>query len=76
MDSAAIDARGRVSHVELVQAIDARLDLAVVRLARRFEFDPALDEDGAPVPGSSAWDIEIVDDDRGQLGNAFERGYS
>lgn len=70
-----IDAQGRVSHVELVQGIDGQLDLRVVGLARHFEFEPALDDDGAPVPGTSRWDIEIIDDDHGQLRNAMERGY-
>lgn len=71
----AIDAQGRVSHVELVQGIDGQLDLRVVGLARHFEFEPALDDDGVPVRGSSRWDIEIIDDDHGHLRNAFERGY-
>ena len=70
-----IDAQGRVSHVELIQGIDGQLDLRVVGLARHFEFDPALDDDGAPTPGTSRWDIEIIDDDHGQLRNAMERGY-
>lgn len=70
-----IDARGRVSDVELVQGIDGQLDLRVVGLARHFEFEPALDDDGVPVRGTSRWDIEIVDDDNGQLRNAMERGY-
>jgi len=70
-----IDARGRVSDVELVQGVDGELDLRVCRLARHFEFEPALDDDGAPAPGTSRWDIEIIDDDHGQLRNAMERGY-
>lgn len=71
----AIDARGRVSDVELVQGVDGQLDLRVVGLARHFEFEPALDDDGVPVRGTSRWDIEIVNDDNGQLRNAMERGY-
>jgi hypothetical protein len=70
-----IDARGRVSDVELVQGVDGELDLRVCRLARHFEFEPALDDDGVPVPGTSRWDIEIIDDDHGQLRDAMERGY-
>jgi hypothetical protein len=70
-----IDARGRVSDVELVQGVDGELDLRVCRLARHFEFEPALDDDGAPTPGTSRWDIEIIDDDHGQLRKAMERGY-
>lgn len=70
-----IDARGRVSQVELAQGIDGQLDLRVVGLARHFEFEPALDDDGVPVRGTSKWDIEIIDDDHGQLRNAMERGY-
>ena len=70
-----IDAQGRVSQVELVQGIDGQLDLRVVGLARHFEFEPALDDDGVPVRGASRWDIEIIDDDHGQLRNAMERGY-
>jgi len=70
-----IDTRGRVSQVELVQGIDGQLDLRVVGLARHFEFEPALDDDGVPVRGTSRWDIEIIDEDHGQLRNAMERGY-
>ena len=70
-----IDARGRVSDVELVQGIDGQLDLRVVGLARHFEFEPARDDDGAPISATSRWDIEIIDSDKGQLRNAMERGY-
>jgi len=28
-----------------------------------------------PVRGTSRWDIEIIDEDHGQLRNAMERGY-
>lgn len=70
-----IDAHGRVSDVELVEGIDGQVDRRVVELARRFEFEAALDADGAPVPGTSKWDIQIVDDDNGQLRNSLERGY-
>lgn len=70
-----IDAHGRVSDVELVEGVDGQLDRRIVDLARRFEFEPALDAEGAPVPGMSKWDIQIIDDDKGQLRNAFERGY-
>ncbi|HEX8108321.1 MAG TPA: hypothetical protein VF516_11370, partial [Kofleriaceae bacterium] len=70
-----IDAQGRVSDIKLIQGIDGQLDLRVVQLARRFEFEPGLDQDGTPIPGISRWDIQVVDDDNGQLRNAFERGY-
>jgi outer membrane biosynthesis protein TonB len=70
-----IDAHGRVSDVELIQGADAALDLRVCKLARHFEFEPALDDDGAPVAGTSKWDIEIIDADHGQLRNSMERGY-
>jgi TonB family protein len=70
-----IDARGRVSDVELVQGVDGQLDRRVVELARRFEFEPGVDQDGAPTAGTSRWDIQIVDDDNGQLRNSMERGY-
>jgi hypothetical protein len=70
-----IDARGQVSDVELIQGVDGELDLRVCRLARHFEFEPALDDDGVPVRGTSRWDIEIIDADNGQLRNAMERGY-
>jgi len=70
-----IDARGRVSGVDLVEGVDWQLDRRVIELARRFEFEPALDPEGAPVSGTSKWNIQIIDDDHGQLRNAFERGY-
>jgi hypothetical protein len=70
-----IDAHGRVSDVELVQGIDGELDLRVCKLARHFEFEPALDDDGAPVAATSRWDIQVIDDDHGQLRNSMERGY-
>lgn len=70
-----IDARGRVSDVRLVDGVDWQVDRRVIELARRFEFDPALDPEGAPVSGTSKWNIQIIDDDHGQTRNAFERGY-
>lgn len=70
-----IDAHGRVSGVKLIQGIDGELDLRVVGLARRFEFEPGLDQDGEPIPATSRWSIQIVDDDNGQLRNSMERGY-
>jgi outer membrane biosynthesis protein TonB len=70
-----IDARGRVSDVGLVEGVDWQLDRRVIELARRFEFDPARDADGAPVSGTSKWNIQIIDDDDGKTRNAFERGY-
>jgi hypothetical protein len=70
-----IDAHGKVSDVRLLQGVDSQLDRRTIDLARSFEFEPARDEAGNAVPGSSKWDIMIVDDDHGAYRNALERGF-
>jgi len=70
-----IDAHGKVSDVRLLQGVDSQLDRRTIDLARGFEFEPARDEAGKAVPGSSKWDILIVDDDHGAYRNSLERGF-
>jgi len=70
-----VDERGRVRDVRLLQGVNADLDARTIALTRNFEFDPALDETGAPVPGTSRWEIAIVDDSNAGLREALRRGY-
>jgi len=70
-----VDERGRVRDVRLLQGVNADLDARTIALTRNFEFDPALDETGAPVPGTSRWEIAIVDDSNAGLREASRRGY-
>lgn len=70
-----VDERGRVRDVRLLQGVNADLDARTMALTRNFEFDPALDEAGAPVPGTSRWEIAIVDDSNAGMREALRRGY-
>jgi hypothetical protein len=58
-----IDAKGRVRSAQLVHGVDRELDRRSITLASTFEFEPALDDDGVPVPGRCALDMDIVEDE-------------
>jgi TonB family protein len=70
-----IDATGRVTGVQLVHGVDPVLDQRTIEIVRTFEFEPALDRAGEPVPGTSPWQILIVDDDNPALRGAVDRGH-
>jgi hypothetical protein len=59
----AVDIHGRVREVRLLQGVDRDLDRRTIALVHDFAFEPALDEDGAAIPGTSRWDIQVVEDD-------------
>src|SRR5262249_44586830 len=48
-----IDERGAVSDVRVLQGIEPHLDRRTVALTRAWQFDPALDDFGTPIPGTS-----------------------
>ncbi|HEX3763225.1 MAG TPA: TonB family protein [Kofleriaceae bacterium] len=58
-----IDARGRVHAVQLLQGVDREIDRKTVALVRDFEYEPALDDDGSPIPGTQRWEFQIVEED-------------
>ncbi len=58
-----VDPRGRVRDVRLLQGVDRDLDRRTIALVHDFEFEPALDEAGVAIRGTSQWNIEIVEDD-------------
>jgi outer membrane biosynthesis protein TonB len=55
----AIDARGRVSDVRVLQGVARHIDVRAIERARSFEFHPALDRAGAPTAGIHRWDFVI-----------------
>jgi TonB family protein len=54
-----IDAQGVPHDVKVVQHVDDDIDRDAIDLARRFRFEPALDDDGQPVPGGFTWSFVI-----------------
>jgi TonB family protein len=58
-----IDEHGRVGAVQLLQGVDRQLDRKTIELVRGFEYDPALDDVGEAIPGTSRWDFQIVEDE-------------
>jgi hypothetical protein len=58
-----IDARGHVHAVQLLQGVDREIDRKTVSRVRAFEYEPALDDDGTPIPGTQQWNFQIVEDD-------------
>jgi hypothetical protein len=56
-----IDIRGHVRHVDLLKGVEAQLDARTIALVREWEFDPALDDIGEPMPGYVKWDMHLVD---------------
>ncbi len=70
----AVDTSGRVHQVQLLQGVDRELDRRTVALVHSFEFEPARDETGAPIPGTSRWDIQIVEDEDEKYQTGVERG--
>lgn len=58
-----LDAAGRVHAVDLLQGVDRDLDRRTISLVHTFEFDPALDDTGAPIPSTVHWKFDIVEDE-------------
>lgn len=54
-----IDPRGSVQKISVIRSVDPEIDRRARDTARRFEFHPALDDDGAPVWGQVRWDFGI-----------------
>lgn len=69
----AIDATGRVRSARVLQGVFRPIDDRTVELARGFEFEPARDEHGDPIAGSSRWDILIVEENG--VDAALNRGH-
>jgi Gram-negative bacterial TonB protein C-terminal len=70
-----VDEHGVVSDVRVVQGIESDLDRRTVALVRQFLFEPALDDVGTPVPGTSPWNILIVDEAKESIKANLERGF-
>lgn len=70
-----IDNRGEVRRVDLLHGVESRVDARTIALVRQFEFEPALDEVGAPIPGYARWDILIVDETKEAIRDNLEKGY-
>jgi hypothetical protein len=58
-----IDVHGRVRTVQLLHGVERDLDRKTIALVHDFEYNPALDDDGTPIPGTSRWDFQIVADE-------------
>lgn len=56
-----LDPRGRVSKVELEHGVADWLDARAMKIAGTFEFEPALDDLGAPIASQYRWTFEIID---------------
>lgn len=54
-----IDPQGRVRKVGILHGVTADIDRQAIALARTFEFQPALRDDGQPRWGSYRWDFII-----------------
>ena len=70
-----VDEHGVVSNVRVVQGIDPDLDQRTVALVRQFLFEPALDDVGTPIPGTSPWSILIVDEAKESIKGSIQRGF-
>lgn len=57
-----IDPGGHVRDVRVLQSVDPAVDRHATDLARRFEFDPALDAAGHPEVGRYRWEFVSVGD--------------
>ncbi len=55
----AIDARGQVSGVRVLESVTARIDERAVAFGRRFEFHPARDSAGEPTASVVRWEFVI-----------------
>ena len=58
-----VDTSGRVREVRLLEGVDRDLDRRTIALVHNFEFEPALDEDGVAIRGTSRWNVQIVEDE-------------
>jgi len=55
-----LDADGRVLDAMVIESVDGPIDLHALDFARRFEFYPALNDTGTPIPSSYVWEFVIV----------------
>jgi hypothetical protein len=62
-----IDSHGQVRAVQLLHGVDRALDRKTIALVHSFEYEPALDDAGAAIPGTARWNILIVDDEDSDL---------
>jgi hypothetical protein len=70
-----VDATGRVRAVQLIEGVDRDLDRRTIALVNAFEFQPALDDNGEAIQGTSRWNIEIIEDESEPFKAAIERGH-
>ena len=70
-----VDTAGKVRAVQLLEGVDRDLDRRTVALVSGFEFQPALDDNGEPIQGTSRWNIEIIEDETEPFKAAIERGH-
>jgi TonB family protein len=54
-----VDPAGSVRDVRILKGVDDQIDLRATELARRFQFFPALDDDGRPTWGRHGWEFVI-----------------
>lgn len=50
-----VDPRGKVTAVRILKGVDDQIDQRAIEVAGRFEFFPALDDDGRPTWGRHGW---------------------
>jgi hypothetical protein len=62
-----IGVNGKVRGVQLLHGVNSDIDRKTIALAGTFEYEPALDDEGIAVQGTSRWDIQIVEDEDGDL---------
>ena len=62
-----IGVNGKVRGVQLLHGVNSELDRKTIALAGTFEYEPALDDEGIAIQGTSRWDIQIVEDEEGDL---------
>jgi hypothetical protein len=58
-----VDTAGHVRGAQVLEGVDRDLDRRILALVSHFEFEPALDDVGAVIPGTSRWNLEIVSDE-------------
>jgi hypothetical protein len=70
-----IDNRGGVRRVDLLKGVESQLDSRTVAVVRAWEFWPALDELGEPIPGYARWEIKITDETPEAIEAKLEKGH-
>jgi hypothetical protein len=59
-----LDNTGRVSHARIIEGLSDSIDKAALATASHYEFYPALNAIGAPIPSKYRWDFELLPEGR------------